>query len=96
MADIQHASQRNAQQPVGPIVWILMTGEMHEGGDILGVFIDRDLARGQFVTAAQRIHESFGIADLHEDEDGAIHLEGGCDWLSLEPRTVTTAAELDA
>ena len=73
-----------------------MSGEMHEGGEILGVFLDRDLARGAFVTAAQRIHQSFGIDDLRENEDGSVHLEGGCDWLSLDPHTVTTALELDA
>ncbi|MFJ2202403.1 hypothetical protein [Streptomyces violaceusniger] len=96
MADIQLANQRNTRQPIGPVVWILMSGEMHEGGEILGVFTDRDLARGQFVAAAQRIHRSFGIDDLREDEDGSILLEGGCDWLSLEPHTVTTAVEIDA
>lgn len=94
MADIKLADQRNTQQPIGPVVWILMSGEMHEGGEILGVSLDRDLARGQFVTAAQRINRSFGIDDIREDEDGAIHLEGGCDWLSLEPHTVTTTAQI--
>ena len=95
MNHIQPAAQQQTQQ-VGPVVWILMQGEMHEGGDIIGVFGDRDLGRGKFIAAAQRIHESFGIADLREEEDGSFHLEGGCDWLSLEPHTVTTAPELDA
>ncbi|MFD8384327.1 hypothetical protein ACFV2X_38395 [Streptomyces sp. NPDC059679] len=95
MADIQTAHQQ-VQQPVGPVVWILQRGEMHEGGEIIGVFLDRELGRGQFVTAAQRIHQSFGIDDIREDEDGAFRLEGGCDWLSLEPHKVTTALELEA
>lgn len=94
MADIQTAQQQ-VQQPVGPVVWILMRGEMYEGGDIIDVFADKDLARGAFVTEAQTIYESFGIDDIREDKHGAVRLEGGCDWLSLRPHTVTTTAQLD-
>lgn len=94
MADIQIAGQQHEQ--AGPVVWILQRGQMYEGGRIIGVFLDRELGRGQFVNEAQSIHRSFGIDDLREDTDGAYHLEGGCDWLSLEPHTVTTALELDA
>ncbi|MFD8516549.1 hypothetical protein ACFV27_37095 [Streptomyces antimycoticus] len=94
MTGIQTPNQ-NGQQ-LGPVVWILSKGERHEGGDILGVFADKDLGRGQFVLAAQDIHRSFGIDDIREDEHGAVHLEGGCDWLSLEPYTVTTTAQINA
>jgi hypothetical protein len=27
-------------------VWTLMKGEIHEGGSIVGIYADRDLARG--------------------------------------------------
>lgn len=86
----------HAAQHDGPVVWILSEGEMHEGGTIIGVFLDRDLARGQFVTKAQQIHDRFSIDDIRKDDDGSIHVEGGCDWLSLEPYPVTTAAQLNA
>lgn len=82
------------QDPTQPVVWILSTGEMHEGGTIVGVYLDRDLARGQFVTEAQKISDRFSIDDIRQDDDGSIHVEGGCDWLSLEPYSVTTAAQL--
>ncbi|MFJ1992981.1 hypothetical protein [Streptomyces asiaticus] len=99
MADIQLANQTHTQQPIGPVVWILMRGERDEGGDILGVFLDRDLARGEFVAEARTMHRPFRplrIDDLHEDEDGAIRLQASSDWLSLKPHTVTTAVEIDS
>ncbi len=90
--DIQLAAQHQQDEPV---VWILQRGEMHEGGTILGVFLDRELGRGKFVAEAQTIHRTFGIDDLREEEDGSYHLAGGCDWLSLEPHKVTTALEIE-
>lgn len=84
------------EQQLGPVVWILSKGHRDEGGDIIRVFADKQLARDKFIHEAKGIEQDFGIADICEDEDGAVHLEGGCDWLSLEPHTVTTALELDA
>lgn len=75
-------------------VWTLMKGEMHEGGSIIGIYADRDLARGQFATEAQNMH--FGIDGARQDDDGSIHLEAGCDWLSLEPHDVINRAEIDS
>lgn len=95
MADIRTADQQQHQQ-AGPVVWALMRGELCEGGDIIGLFANRDLGLGKFVTEARGIHDTFGIDDAGEDENGGLYLEGGCDWLSLKPHTVTTAAELDA
>ncbi|WP_432077814.1 hypothetical protein [Streptomyces sp. YPW6] len=77
-----------------PTVWILSEGEMHEGGTIVGVYLDRDLARGALTARAQRLHERFTIDDARQDDDGSIHIEGGCDWISLEPHQVVTALEL--
>jgi hypothetical protein len=77
-------------------VWILSKGEMHEGGNIIDVYLDRDLAHGDFVTHAREIHGRFGIDDLTPAEDGSIRLYGGCDWLALEPHTVRTRPALES
>lgn len=82
--------------PAGPVVWILSGGELHEGGEILGVFLDRDLARGALTEEAQKLHDRFTISDARQADDGSIHVEGGCDWLALEPHTVVTKRELGA
>lgn len=95
MTQIQRHNTAN-QQHTGPTVWILSTGEMSEGGQIIGVYLDRDLAHGDFVTEAQKIHDRFGIDDLKPAEDGSIQLNGGCDWLALEPHQVTTRRELSS
>lgn len=87
----------NTQQHLaGPVVWILDTGVFGEGGTIRGVYMDRDLARGQFLTEAQQLHDRFTIDDIRQDDDGSIHAEAGCDWLSLTPHPVTTAAQLSS
>lgn len=84
-----------AAAPTGPVVWILSEGEMYEGGHIIGVYLDRDLARGALTDRAQRLHDRFTIRDARQDDDGAIHVEGGCDWISLVPHPVTTTRELN-
>jgi hypothetical protein len=86
---------RHEAQPTGPVASILSKGEMHEGGYIVGVYLDRDLAHGDFVREAQQIHDRFGIDDLTPDTtDGSIRLHGGCDWLALEPHPLITSAQL--
>lgn len=77
-------------------VWILSKGEMHEGGHVLGVYADRDLARGAFLTEAQEIDRTFGISSADQAADGALELIGGCDWVSLEPHDVITRNEIAA
>ncbi|MFC8271122.1 hypothetical protein ACFUJR_00975 [Streptomyces sp. NPDC057271] len=74
------------------VVWVLEAGEDYEGGEIKGVFATRDTAKGAFVEAAQRM--PFGLDGAREDEDGSLHLHGGCDWLSLRPYPVQTQAAL--
>lgn len=77
-------------------VWILSTGENNEGGDVIGVYADRDLARGQLITEAHKIRDRFNeIRDLHEEADGSIHFSGGCDWLSLKPHQVVSRQEIE-
>jgi hypothetical protein len=87
---------RKQEAVVGPVVWILSGGELSEGGTILGVFMDRDLARGALTDEAQKLHDRFTIRDARQEDDGSIHVEGGCDWLALEPHAVVTARELNA
>lgn len=67
-------------------VWVLMTGEMHEGGDIVGIFATRDLARGHVASTADQL--PFDLDGARQEADGSIHLTAGCDWLSLTPHTV--------
>lgn len=74
------------------MVWLLMQGEFGEGGTVLGVFADRELAKGQFVDAAARL--PFRIDDAKQEDDGSIRLSAGCDWLSLEPHPLTSRPEL--
>ena len=83
---------RRHEQSTGPIVWILSKGEHHEGGQVIAVFTDRDLARGQFVHEAQNM--AFAIDDAYQGDDGSIHLDAGCDWLALEPHPLVTSAQL--
>lgn len=85
----------NGQQ-TGPVVWILTYGEADEGGDILGVYANKNLGLQPFVTEARTIHRPFRPSDIREDKNGAIHFECGCDRLSLKPHTVTTTAQISA
>lgn len=69
----------------GPIVWVLSTGEDHEGGEVLGVYATKE--------AAKRI--PFDLDNAWQDkESGAVHAHGGCDWVSLEPHPLITATQL--
>jgi hypothetical protein len=94
MADIQLAADQ--PQPTGPVVWILSEGEMHEGGKIIDVYLDRDLAQGDFMEQAAQIAGTFGIDEVRPEENGSLRVYGGCDWLALEPHTVRTRRALDA
>ncbi|OKH91721.1 hypothetical protein AB852_28255 [Streptomyces uncialis] len=80
--------------PPVQVVWLLEAGEDHEGGSVLGVFSDREAARGAFLDAAQRM--PFGIDAAEEEEDGSLRLHGGCDWLTLTPHTVATTEAIEA
>ncbi|MFB7222429.1 hypothetical protein [Streptomyces sp. NPDC056227] len=96
MTELQHRQNINHAASNQPTVWILSEGVMHEGGTIVGVYLDRDLARGALVTKAQALNDRFTISDAGQDDDGSIHVEGGCDWIALEPHPVVTALGLDS
>jgi hypothetical protein len=87
---------RHQEQPTvtGPAGWILEAGEFGGGGTILGVYLDRDLAAGRFITEAQEMGQRFGIDSVEEAMDGEIAVESGCDWLTLTPHTVITRNEI--
>ncbi|HEY5834912.1 hypothetical protein [Streptomyces sp.] len=78
--------------PTGPVVWILSSGEDYEGGTVLGVYATKDAAKGAFVQAARGI--PFAVDKAWQDQDGAVHARGGCDWVSLEPHQLITRTEL--
>lgn len=94
MPDIQLAAAQQQTAPAGPTVWILSKGEDYEGGSILGVYATKDAAKGPFLQAAQGI--PFAIDDAWQDEDGAVNVHGGCDWVSLEPHPIITTPQLNA
>lgn len=81
------------QQSAAAIVWVLSTGEDHEGGEVLGVYASKEAAKGPFVEAAQRI--PFDLDQAWQDEEsGAVHAHGGCDWVSLEPHPLIGQQQL--
>jgi hypothetical protein len=90
--DRAQIARHATQQHTGPVVWILSKGEFGEGGEVIAVFADRDLARGQFTHEATNM--AFAIDDARQNEDGSIHLEAGCDWLALEPHQLITHQQL--
>lgn len=71
----------------GPVVWVLSSG------DVLGVYATRDAAKGAFAEAAKNI--PFDLDSAWQDEEtGAIHAHGGCDWVSLVPHPLITAPQI--
>lgn len=68
-------------------VWILMSGEKYEGGEVKGVYATKEDARDAFMAVARSIPYALDAAKK-DDEDGSLYVEGGCDWVSLEPHDV--------
>ncbi|MFF8100081.1 hypothetical protein ACF07S_09950 [Streptomyces sp. NPDC016640] len=81
------------QQATGPVVWVLSKGEDHEGGDVLGVYASKSIAKGPFAEAACSI--PFDLDGAWQDETGAVHAHGGCDWVSLVPYPLVTQLAVD-
>jgi hypothetical protein len=90
--DRAQVARREAQQHTGPVVWILSAGEDYEGGSVLGVYATKELAKGPFLNAALGI--PFEVDNAWQDDDGAVHAHGGCDWVSLEPHPLITSQQL--
>ena len=82
-----------AERATGPVVWVLSTGEDHEGGTVLGVYATREAGKGPFVEAARNIYFDLDAA-WQDEESGAVHAHGGCDWVSLEPHPLITQTQL--
>lgn len=85
---------RRTEAQAGPVVWTLTSGEDHEGGTVLGVYATKEAAKGAFLQAVQGI--PFDLDGAWQDDDGAVHAHGGCDWVSLEPHPLITQTELTA
>lgn len=94
MTSIELAATQQHTAPADPVVWILSKGEDYEGGRILGVYATKEAAKGPFVDAARSI--PFDLDAAWQDDDGAVNVHGGCDWVSLEPHTVITGPQIDA
>ena len=74
-------------------VWIIETGEDCEGGQIVGVYATRDLAKAEFLDEAGSLCERFGEPGFDqalEDGEGSIYLHSGCVWLTLSNYEVKT------
>jgi len=92
--NFQTAALATASEPAtGPVVWVLSTGEDHEGGEVLGVYANKEAAKGPFVEAAKRIPFDLDRA-WQDEESGAVHAHGGCDWVALEPHPLIMATQL--
>lgn len=81
-----------AERTAAPVVWVLSTGEDHEGRTVLGVYATKEAAKGPFAEAARSI--PFDLDGAWQDQDGAVHAHGGCDWVSLEPHPLIARAQL--
>lgn len=75
------------------VVWVLSSGEDHEGGEVLGVYATKQAAKGPFAQAARSIPFDLDAA-WQDEETGAVHAHGGCDWVSLEPHQVITRTQI--
>lgn len=87
-------AQQQDTATTGPIVWVLSTGEDHEGGYVVGVYASKEAAKGPFYDAATGI--PFKLDKAWQDGDGAVHAHGGCDWVSLEPYALVGSPQLTA
>jgi hypothetical protein len=77
-------------------VWVMSKGEDHEGGEVLGVYATKDVARPDFEREAAAInsHPAFRLDSAYVEPDGAVYVHGGCDWLRLDPHEVMGPLEL--
>lgn len=76
-------------------VWIMMKGELGEGGRILGVYADKNLAFSDFAKETKELEDTWdGFDKMRPEADGAICISAGCDWLNLVPHDVKATAEL--
>lgn len=84
---------RQHTTPATPVVWILSAGEDHEGGYILGIYATKELAKGDFLHAASDI--PFDLDAAWQDDNGAVRVHGGCDWVALEPHPVICTPQIN-
>jgi hypothetical protein len=82
-------------EPSEPSVWVLEKGDRYEGGGVIGIYTDRDLAKNDVVelaTAMDALHRRvYGTGvDVSVEADGTINIASKAEWLSLAPRALVT------
>ncbi|MEV6421873.1 hypothetical protein [Streptomyces sp. NPDC051662] len=73
------------RKPV-PQVWLLEGGEDNEGGNVHGVYTERNLAIDDFLDRTRGL----GVCGPDESvirvgQDDSLRAHNGCDWLTLRP-----------
>lgn len=63
-------------------VWALQSGEAHQGGRIIGLYMTKQDARADFTRAARDMDVTVG-EDAWEGH-GPVRVRDDCDWLALE------------
>jgi hypothetical protein len=81
-----------------PHVWVLETGELSEGGRILGIYTEADLARADLAGRLAQMLDNFGEREVSlATSDPAlrsVYAEVRCDWVRLGAELVTTQAQV--
>jgi len=62
-------------------VWLVEGGEDHEGGMVIGVYADRELAVTRFRAHARDM--AFGPGKVTDLPHDGLRAHSGCDWLEL-------------
>lgn len=82
-------------EPAEPTVWVLEKGDKYEGGGVIGIYADRDLAKDDLVETAtamdvlyRRVYGT-GVS-VSVEADGTINIASKSEWLSLTPRALVT------
>lgn len=74
-------------------VWVFMKGQFNEGGQIVDLYMDKDLAFEDFRKQIQDAEDRFGDADglrSRGGDDGSVFFTAGSEWYHLYPRAVRT------
>ncbi len=73
-------------------VWILTSSTDGDGGDIRGVYTDKQVAFGDFLTSVVGLYNDMQITGSVES---AVEAYGGDDWVRLTPHQTVDRAEIE-
>lgn len=76
--------------------WVLMKGELCEGGKLIGLYATRELARDDFLAEVKDATRLSEIRQVYQESEDDIEVEVGCDWIRLTLWEVKTTPELPA